>query len=179
MLLMFRKWGISGKKKHVIRFGTEKKKNWNFSILGHFKNFEQMSSREKYLLHILFGAFQVPPPYLLKNNFLKRVMTQRGFRKFFPDKFHLYLLRKKCFQKIVWKNFPEILLSHHPKNVNFNFYFKSCILEKFSMNSPESWPKILQMAFGNIFQKTSWFTTRIFRCDQFRTQIFEKGYLRG
>ena len=114
-----------------------------------------------------------------KNDSGNRVMTQRGFWKIFPDKFHLYLLRKKCFKKIVWKNFPEIFLSHHPKIVNFNFYFKSCILEKFSKNSPVSRPKILKMAFGNIFQKTSWFTTRIFRCDQFWTQIFEKGYLRG
>ena len=81
--------------------------------------------------------------------------------------------------KFVWKNFPEILLSHHPKIVNFNFYLKSCILEKFSKNSPESWPKILKMAFGNIFQKTSWVITRIFRCDQFWTQIFEIGNLRG
>ena len=106
-------------------------------------------------------------------------MTQRGFWKLFPDKFHLYLLRKKCFKKIVWKNFPEILLSHHPKIVNFNFYLKSCILEKFSKNSPESWPKIFRMAFGFIFQKTSWVTTRIFRCDQFWTQIIKIGNLRG
>ena len=134
-------------------------------------------------------------------------MNEEHFWKIFPAEFHDYLLKKKWFwksghdsegflenfsrqissiptqekmlKKIVWKNFPEILLSHHPKIVNFNFYFKSCILEKFSKNSPVSRPKILKMAFGNIFQKTSWFTTRIFRCDQFWTQIFEKGYLRG
>ena len=99
--------------------------------------------------------------------------------KFFQTNFIYTYSGKNTLKKIVWKNFPEILLSHHPKIVNFNFYFKSCILEKFSKNSPVSRPKILKMAFGNIFQKTSWFTTRIFRCDQFWTQIFEKGYLRG
>ena len=136
-----------------------------------------------------------------------RVMNEEHFWKIFPAEFHDYLLKKKrfwksghdsegfmenfsrqissiptqekCFKKIVWKNFPEILLSHHPKIVNFNFYLKSCILEKFSKNSPESWPKILKMGFGNIFQKTSWVTTRIFRCDQFWTQIIKIGNLRG
>ena len=92
-------------------------------------------------------------------------------------------IKSEKFQKhnknLVWKNFPEILLSHDPKIVNFNLYLKSCILEKISKNSPESWPKILKMAFGNIFQKTSWVTTRIFRCDQFWTQIIKIGNLRG
>ena len=103
------------------------------------------------------------------------------FQRFFLPKLNLIKSEKvqKQNKNFVWKNFPEILLSHHPKIVNFNFYLKSCILEKFSKNSPESWPKFLKMAFGKIFQKTSWVTTRIFRCDQFWTQIIKKGNLRG
>ena len=55
---MFRKWGTS--KKHVISFGTENREKLKLLDFGAFQKFMQMPSRGKYLLHILFEAFQVP-----------------------------------------------------------------------------------------------------------------------
>ena len=86
-------------------------------------------------------------------------MTQRGFWKIFPDKFHLYLLMKKCLKKssgkifqksfwvitrkssisisilnhVFWKNFPRILLCHDPKSLKWH-------LEIFSRKPPDSPP---------------------------------------
>ena len=82
--------------------------------------------------------------YSGNNNCRNQVMTQRSFRKFFPDEFYLYLLRKKN----VWKIFPDILPSHDPDFQNLNFYFKSSIMEKNPeyplSHGPKSWKWLLE-----------------------------------
>ena len=47
-------------KKHVINFKTRKKPKMNMFDFGAFQKQMYMPSREKYLLHILSEAFQVP-----------------------------------------------------------------------------------------------------------------------
>ena len=144
------------------------------SLFSDFGSWVRSFSGKFFQLHFM-SAFS-GKKFVLIISFSSGIICQR----FFLPKLKI---KSEKFQKhnknLVWKNFPEILLSHDPKIVNFNFYLKSCTLENFSKNSPESWPKILKMAFGNIFQKTSWVTTRIFRCDQFWTQIIKIGNLRG
>ena len=69
-----KKWGIS-KIKHVISFRTEKREKLKLFDFGAFQKFMQMPSREKYLLHILFGAFQVPSRSRNSKTCLKDVST--------------------------------------------------------------------------------------------------------
>ena len=57
------------------RFQGEKNQKWIGSILGHFKIFEHMSSRAKYILHIVFGVYQGVSrgplrKYVLRNHYV-------------------------------------------------------------------------------------------------------------
>ena len=56
----YKKWGIS-RKKHVIDFKTGKIPKLNMFDFGAFQEKLHMSSRAKYLLFILVGAFQETP----------------------------------------------------------------------------------------------------------------------
>ena len=69
--IRWEKWGISGKtnrkkwgisrKKHVIDLKTRKEPKINMFDFGAFQEKLHMLSREKYLLHMLFGAFHDTP----------------------------------------------------------------------------------------------------------------------
>ena len=71
LILKMGKWGISGKtnrkkwgisrKKHVIDLKTRKEPKMNMFDFGAFQEKLHMLSREKYLLHMLFGAFHDTP----------------------------------------------------------------------------------------------------------------------
>ena len=65
------KWGISknsniknrgiSKKKHVISFKIKNEPKMKVFDFGAFQNKMHMASREKYIFHILFGAFHGTP----------------------------------------------------------------------------------------------------------------------
>ena len=68
MFQMIRKWGLSKnraeesaviKKKHVIRFWKGKREKLKLFDFWAFQKKMHMTPRGKYVLHILFGAFQV------------------------------------------------------------------------------------------------------------------------
>ena len=73
-----KKWG-SSRKKHVIDLKTRKEPKMNIFDFGAFQKQMHMPSRAKYLLHILFGAFQETSRTQFYLNF--RCSNQKRVRK--------------------------------------------------------------------------------------------------
>ena len=72
LILIMGKWGSSGisniiklgisRKKHVIDWKTRKESKMYMLDFGAFQEKMHVSSGAKFVLHILFGPFQVPVP---------------------------------------------------------------------------------------------------------------------
>ena len=86
------KWGIS-KKRHVTSFKTRNEPKMKLFDFGAFQNKMHMASREKYIFHMLFGAFHDTPRSFTK---LKAKSIFNCILTYFSIRFKLFLIKKRA-----------------------------------------------------------------------------------